>query len=141
MTKVTLMNNPGKQNRSLMTLLKMMYYFGYLPISWVSTKDPEYCEIAFRISIWKTILMLIFDLLLSLLIPTYFYLFHVLNKDENFDLRQLWSPSYYISLNDGIMTTTFSQMLQAIFVMGLGGIHSFTGELFLSDCFSDILSK
>ena len=115
------------QNWSLITFIKVMYWFGYLPFSWVSEKDPEYSEIKFRISSIKTCIMLIVDLLLAMLIPLYFYLFNVLNVDPDFNPKQYLNPKFYIDMNDGIVTSAMSQMIYVNILVVGAWAFSFTG--------------
>ena len=120
-----LMAGEGCQNWSLITFIKVMYWFGYLPFSWVSEKDPEYFEIKFRISSTKTCIMLIVDLLLAMLIPLYFYLFNVLNVDPDFNPKQYLNPKFYI--DDGIVTSAMSQMIYLNILVVGAWAFSFTG--------------
>ena len=128
MTRLMLMAGEGcNQNWSLITFIKVMYWFGYLPFSWVSEKDPEYSEIKFRISSIKTCIMLIVDLLLAMLIPLYFYLFNVLNVDPDFNPKQYLNPKFYIDMNDGIVTSAMSQMIYVNILVVGAWAFSFTG--------------
>ena len=116
------------QNWSLIQYLRVMYYFGFLPFAWVSEKEPKYFEIKFTISIWKTVTMLVLDMVLALLIPTYFYLFSILNVNPNISPKEVFSPSYFLAMNDGVVTTSLSQFAY-IFSMMLGAwTISFTGK-------------
>ena len=72
-------------NSKMISFLKVMYYFGYLPFTWTSIDDPQYDEVKFEISNVKTFLMLILDLALGLLVPFYFILWHWLNLGKDFD--------------------------------------------------------
>ena len=128
MTRLMLMAGEGcNKNWSLITFIKVMYWFGYLPFSWVSEKDPEYSEIKFRISSIKTCIMLIVDLLLAMLIPLYFYLFNVLNVDPDFNPKQYLNPKFYIDMNDGIVTSAMSQMIYLNILVVGAWAFSFTG--------------
>jgi len=100
-------------NQGMLTLLKVMYYLGYLPFSWFNENDTEY----FEISNWKTFFMLLFDFLLILLIPANYYFWHLYNLGKDFDMSLLLQPSYYVKMNDGVFTTAISQL---IFVAWVG---------------------
>lgn len=129
MTKVRLMTKERHDhNGSMMAYLKVMYYFGFLPFSWVSERDPEHYEFKFRISGLKTFIMLMMDLLLSLLVLAYFYVFNILNVDPNFDPRQLLNPSYFLALNDGVMTTSLTQMVFVAILLVGSWAYSLTGK-------------
>ena len=120
LAKVTLMaEERGQQNLPMMAFIRVMYYFGYLPFSWVSQLDPEYLDIKFRISNWKTFILLTFDLLLALTVPLYFYLFNIVNVDPNFDPRQFLKPKYYIDMNDGLVTNALSQLIY-VYTLAIG---------------------
>ena len=129
MTKVMLMSKDNyDHNGSMMTYLKVMYYFGFLPFSWVSERDPEHFEIKFRISGLKTFIMMMIDLLLSLLVPAYLYVFNILNVDPNFDPKKLLSPNYYLSLNDSVITTTLTQVVFVAFIVVSFWAYPLTGR-------------
>jgi len=115
-------------NWPMMTYLKVMYYFGYLPISWTSERDPDYFEVKFRISNWKTLIMLSMDLMLSLLVPTFFYLIYTLNVDTNGSLKEIFDPNYYLNINDGVETTAVTQMAYvAILIVGFWA-YTYAGQ-------------
>jgi len=94
-------------NQGMLTFLKVMYYLGYLPFSWFSEDSPEF----FKVSNWKTFFMLLYDLLLALLVPAYYYFWHIYNFGNDFDTSLLLKPSYYIGLYDGVVTTALSQIV------------------------------
>ena len=92
----------------MLSFLKVMYYFGYLPFHWTSAADVESGNPYFKISITKSNLILIFDFLMALTIPAYFSIWHWLHVD-GFDMRLLLTGGYYVGLHDGKVTTTLSQ--------------------------------
>ena len=109
-------------NRRMMAFLKIMYYFGYLPINWKNEDDPSFDEIKFEISKVKTVVMFVADFALALWIPLYFYIWHWINLGPDFDMGLLLMPSYYVDLNDGVITTALSQtafVMIAIFIFWL----------------------
>ena len=128
MTKVMVLTKDSyDHNQSMVNYLKLMYYFGYLPFSWVSERDPEYVEIKFRISKFKVFIILTFDILLSLLLPAYFYLFNILNVDPNFNPKRLISPDYFYVINDGVETTAITQMAYVCILILGSWAYSHTG--------------
>ena len=76
-------------NSKMISFLKVMYYFGYLPFTWTTIDDPQYDEVKFEISNCKTILMLTYDFIIGLLVLFYFYLWHWLNLGKDFDMTLL----------------------------------------------------
>jgi hypothetical protein len=111
-------------NQGMLTLLKVMYYLGYLPFSWFDESNEEF----FQISNWKTFFILLFDFLLVLLFPVYFYFWHIYNIGKDFDASLLIQPSYHIKLNDGSLTTAMSQLVYVDFVFIGFWTIAFVGE-------------
>jgi hypothetical protein len=109
---------------TILSFVKAMYYFGYLPFSWLERGESEF----FKINAKKTLIIFLFDLLLALMVPLYFYLWHLLNITENFEMSLLLKPSYYTELNDGVITTTLSQLVYVAFVSIGFWAFSFVGE-------------
>ena len=109
-------------NWRMMAFLKIMHYCGYLPIKWKAEDYPSFDEIKFEISKVKTVVMFVADFALALWIPLYFYIWHWINLGPDFDMGLLLMPSYYVDLNDGVITTALSQtayVMIAIFIFWL----------------------
>ena len=115
-------------NWRMMAFLKIMHYCGYLPINWKAEDDPSFDEIKFEISKLKTVVMFVADFALALWIPLYFYIWHRINLGEDFDMSLLLKPSYYVGLNDGVVTTAISQMIYMTFAVWIFWLYSFIGQ-------------
>jgi len=81
----------------------------------------------FKISTVKSILILIFDTMLTSMILAYMYFWHWLNI-EDFNFGQLLQFSYYLDLNEGVMTTTLCQLLYITFPMLMFWMYCWTGK-------------
>ncbi len=129
MSKIVFLS-PQKQaiaNPAMLTFLKVMYYLGYLPFTWFDESNPE----IFKISNWKTFFILIFDFLLGLIIPAYYYFWFHFNMGLNFDMNSLLNPSYYNDINDGLVTTALSQFIYVAVTTICFWVYSLVGEYFL----------
>lgn len=111
-------------NVGMIAFLRVMYYFGYLPFNWKGGDD----EVRFEISKLKLCLMFAFDFALALWIPLYFVIWHRINLGDAFDLSLLLRPSYYVDLNDGVITTAISQMSYVSAALWLFWLYSYVGE-------------
>jgi hypothetical protein len=113
-----------KKNQKMILFLRVMYYSAFLPINWTITDENE---TIIKISTLKSILLVLFDILLVFMIPAYVYFWHWLNIEE-FNLGQLVQLSYYLELNEGVMTTTLCQLLYITFPMLMFWIYCWIGN-------------
>ena len=113
MVKISDIKWKEEEPSSLRQFLRMMYFFGFLPINWMDHhREGEQCM--FEISRTKTILLFILDFFLASIIPAYTCVWHWLNID-GFDLRQLLTVKYYLDLNGGNATNTLCQLVYVVF--------------------------
>jgi len=118
-----------QMNVSMTAFLKVMYYFGYLPFTWTAEDDPNFEAVKFEVSKLKMSLMLAFDFALALCIPFYIFVWHKINLGDDFDCALLLRPSYYVRLNDGVVTTAISQIVFMAAALWMFWIHSYVGKL------------
>jgi hypothetical protein len=111
-------------NQKMISFVRVMYYSALLPINWLITEENG---TTFKISTVKSILILIFDTMLTSMILAYMYLWHWLNI-EDFNFGQLLQFSYYLDLNEGVMTTTLCQLLYITFPMLMFWMYCWTGK-------------
>ena len=115
------------KNLNLLTYLKVMYVLGYLPISWENSKDCYNNGNFFKNSTIKSCIMLIFDFALALNCVTFYYMWHFLNMDKEFDLSSIWTLNYYVGIYDGVVTTALSQLCFCMFPTMVFWIYTFMG--------------
>jgi hypothetical protein len=111
-------------NQKMISFVRVMYYSALLPINWLITEENG---TMFKISTVKSILILIFDTMLTSMILAYMYFWHWLNI-EDFNFGQLLQFSYYLDLNEGVMTTTLCQLLYITFPMLMFWMYCWTGK-------------
>jgi hypothetical protein len=86
-------------NVKLLTYLKMMYYMGYLPVSWITQANgSSFKENKFEVNLRNSIKMACLDILIASVIIAYLPVWHLLNMGPSFDLAVLAKPDYYISI-------------------------------------------
>jgi hypothetical protein len=111
-------------NQKMISFVRVMYYSALLPINWLITEENG---TMFKISTVKSILILIFDTMLTSMILAYMYFWHWLNI-EDFNFGQLLQFNYYLDLNEGVMTTTLCQLLYITFPMLMFWMYCWTGK-------------
>ena len=80
---------------SLLKYLKCMFWMGYLPFEWLDPESHEFANVNFRASWYKTLLILVADLLIGSLVILYFPIWHLLNMGNDFDMKRLLDLEYY----------------------------------------------
>jgi hypothetical protein len=113
-----------KNDDRMLSFLRMMYYFGLLPINWITTDEAD---LKFEISTLKSLVMLIFDILVASMIPAYFCIWHWLNI-EGFKFTQLLDLNYYVSLNGGFVTTALCQLVYITFPVTMLWVYCWNGK-------------
>jgi hypothetical protein len=119
-TLVTSLENDDR----MLSFLRMMYYVGFLPINWITTDETD---LKLEMSTLKSIVMLIFDILVASMIPAYFFIWHWLNI-EGFKFTQLLDLNYYISLNEGFVTTALCQLVYIAFPVTTFWVYCWIGK-------------
>ena len=107
--------------------LKVMYYLGFLPVQWNNGEDPEVGDLKFKISKAKIVLILIFDFILALFSPIYFFLWHWINID-GFDMSLMFAPSYYTELSTGSVTTSLTKLSSIVLASSMFWIFASFGK-------------
>ena len=128
------------KNLQLMRYLKMMYFLGYLPISWETSTDLYNNGNFFKNSTIKSCVMLIFDSLMGLSFITLYYVWHLLNMDKDFDLSLIWTPKYIIGVYNGVVTSALSQLFYCFFPSMVFWIYTFLGNEFNTFLITFLLS-
>jgi hypothetical protein len=86
-------------NVKLLKYLKIMYYLGYLPVSWITqATGSSFMENKFEVNLSNSIKMACFDIMIASVIVAYLPVWHLLNMGPSFDLAVLAKPDYYISI-------------------------------------------
>ena len=116
------------KNIQLLTYLYVMYFLGYLPISWEISTDLYNNGNFFLNSTIKSCVMLLFDSLLALSFITLYYVWHLLKMDKDFDLSLIWTPKYIIGVYDGVVTSALSQLFYCFFPSMVFWIYTILGN-------------
>jgi hypothetical protein len=125
-------NHPLKEmppkNIQLLTYLYVMYFLGYLPVSWGTPKDLNENGNFFRNSTIKSFIMILLDFALVLICINLFYVWHLVFMGKDFDLSLIWTPSYIVGIYDGVVTTALSQLFFRMFPTMLFWIYTYIGK-------------
>ena len=128
-SKVTpLPRKMSPENLKLFRYLKLMYFLGYLPITWKISKDPNFNENFFNNSKIISILIMAFDFGVASTIVILYYVWHLRYMGKDFDLNLIWTPGYVVDVYDGVVTNVVSQLFCALFPSTLFWIYTYLGE-------------
>jgi hypothetical protein len=128
-TKVfTVLKGTSPINLKLFKHLRVMYFMGYLPISWRHSEDPNCNEGFFKNSRIKSALMFLFDVAVSINTFAFFYVWHLLNMDKDFDSSSIFKLSYLLGVYDGVVTTALTQFLYMFLPTSMFWLYTFMGE-------------
>ena len=117
------------KNLKLLRYLKVMYFLGYLPISWKTSKDPCDDEKFFQNSTVKSFVMFFIDSALAMNFLVLYYIWHLLNMGKDFDLSLIWTPKYIVGIYDGVVTTALSQLFYFMFPNMIFWMYTYFGKL------------
>ena len=98
------------ENLKLLKYLKIMYYFGYLPIYWIKPVNSNYVENKFKVTWGKSLMITFLDIFIALTVVAYFPVWHILNMGPNFDLNLLTKPEYYSRIFQGSSTSALTNL-------------------------------
>ena len=99
------------KNEKFLRYLKYMVFFGYLPFTWIEQDEPDSSKSKFKISFWKSILIVLVDLSIVLVMLAYVPVWHILNLGPTFDLSLILKTDYYVKVFGGTMTTVLSEFI------------------------------
>ena len=126
MVKTVDKNLTLESSSSLLRFLKVMYFFGFLPFNWTKWISDEQ-QIRFKISRLKTLLVFFIDLLGAALIPTFIFVWYMLNID-GFDSGRLLTLKHYLDVNEGSATTALCQLTYIIYPCCIFWIYGAVGN-------------
>jgi hypothetical protein len=125
-------NNSVTENEGLLRFIKLLFHLGYLPITWTKLEDPNSSEAKFKISFWKSILIVLVDIFIVLIAIAYIPVWHILNASPSFDLSLILKTDYYIRVFEGTMTTVLTELFFILYPSICWWIFAAVGVLTLN---------
>ena len=72
--------------------------------------------------------MFLFDVAVSINTFAFFYVWHKLNMDKDFDSSSIFKLSYLLEVYDGVVTTALTQFLYMFLPTSMFWLYTFMGE-------------
>jgi len=104
-------NNAVTENEGFLRFIKLLFRLGYLPIAWSKPEDSNSSEAKFKMSLWKSILIALFDFFIFLIAIAYIPVWHIFNAGPSFDLSLILKTDYYVRVFEGTMTTVLTELI------------------------------